>query len=519
MNAMGMRAVLLLATCGLLGGVNAQVSEAEREALIDFYHATGGDEWIDNTGWLGEPGSECEWHGVQCASPGGDYSVWRLSLPTNNLHGELPGILEHLTGLTRLELQDNELTGEIPDSWSALENLARLVLANNDLSGPLPAQLADLELQQINLKRNRFEGSIDPAIEAMVRSGPPVLDLSDNRFSGPIPPTIEQLTWFPPLNRQSSGPRGYINLCWNDLDPPSTSIKEFLESRHLGGQLSSCMGRERLPLDPAISGSWYNPARDGEGLVQMLLDNGRMLVYWFTFEPHVGVPSFRQHWAFAVSPTLETGFSTDQLYAPIGGKFGRGEPEKLMHDWLAGWINVDRIETGLQHIQFDYVASRLAVIGLPDHNHHSVRHDQVPLTRLAGTTCDNHQPNQWISGAWYNPEANGEGFVVEVTEKGHGVVYWFTYQPDDSGRQAWMMGDGDFDGNTLVVDNLVQPSGGIFGIDSDPELVDRVPWGGLTMTFDDDLHGHVWFDSLFEEYGSNDYPIERLARPMLAECE
>lgn len=242
MNTLGVRAVLFCTVCALLGTANAQVPEAEREALIDFYHATGGDEWIDNTGWLGEPGTECEWHGVQCASPHGDYSIWRLSLPANNLHGELPGILEHLTGLMHLELEDNELTSEIPDSWSALENLARLVLANNDLSGPLPAQLGDLELQQLNLKRNRFEGSIDPAVEAMVRSGPPVLDLSDNRFSGPIPPTIEQLTWFPPLNRQWSGSRGGINLCWNNLNPPSTSIKEFLKSRHLGGQLSSCTG-------------------------------------------------------------------------------------------------------------------------------------------------------------------------------------------------------------------------------------------------------------------------------------
>ena len=83
----------------------------------------------------------------------------------------------------------------------------------------------------------------------------------------------------------------------------------------------------------------------------------------------------------------------------------------------------------------------------------------VPLTRLAGTTCDNRQPNEWISGAWYNPDANGEGFVVEVIEDGRGVVYWFTHQPDDSGRQAWMTGDGHFDGQTLIIDNLLQPVG------------------------------------------------------------
>lgn len=55
--------------------------------------------------------------------------------------------------------------------------------------------------------------------------------------------------------------------------------------------------------------------------------------------------------------------------------------------------------------------------------------DHTRLTRLAGTTCDNQRQNQWVSGAWYNQDRDGEGFTVEVIEDDRGVVYWFTSTP------------------------------------------------------------------------------------------
>jgi hypothetical protein len=34
---------------------------------------------------------------------------------------------------------------------------------------------------------------------------------------------------------------------------------------------------------PAVSGSWYDPARSGEGLIVQFLPNGKALVIWFTY--------------------------------------------------------------------------------------------------------------------------------------------------------------------------------------------------------------------------------------------
>jgi len=40
------------------GAVFAAIPQTEREVLIAFYHATGGDEWLKSYGWLGSWGSE-----------------------------------------------------------------------------------------------------------------------------------------------------------------------------------------------------------------------------------------------------------------------------------------------------------------------------------------------------------------------------------------------------------------------------------------------------------------------------
>ena len=72
----------------------------ERNTLIQFYNATGGNDWIVTTNWA-KAGNPCEkgfkWHGVGCYDPcdaridGGisclEGRITTLSLPRNNLTG------------------------------------------------------------------------------------------------------------------------------------------------------------------------------------------------------------------------------------------------------------------------------------------------------------------------------------------------------------------------------------------------------------------------------------------------
>ena len=611
----------LVLVCAVIFPAVAQTSSSEREALIEFYHATGGDDWVDNDGWL-ENDNACTWTGIQCI----DGRIARIELARNNLTGSLPTSLSQFAKLRTLQLHGNRLQGSLPDtlinglpmfaqgdeafididlsdnhlsgslpdftsntgpgqrvslilsgnffegplpdswasmvlaeldlggnpiggtmpeSWQSMTGVARLHLASaglegafpeavsgmlqlqsldlsgNRLSAELPDWLGELSLTRLDLDGNTLTGDIGPAVAAMRTDSSIRLHLADNRFSGPIPHELLDLS--PVLANQmragTAGPAG-LDLCWNDLEQPTGELAAFIDEHHHGGGFHDCQ-QPRQPIDPTISGSWFDPQRNGEGFVQHLLEDGRVLLFWFTYWPleNTQWKFGDQAWQFAVVPAREDSIVMRAMHRHFMGRFGHGRLNREA-EFTATHLTISPLTPRLQQIAYTHnwpvQRSRVGAFNM----RMAERLHQVPLTRLAGSTCDNQQPGQWISGAWYNPDADGEGFMVEVNEDGRGVVYWFTFQPAETwSYQAWMMGDGDFDGDTLIIDNLVQPTGTAFGTDFDPDEIEFTPWGSLMMEFDDDMNGHVWFDSLNEEYGSGDYPIKRLARPKLAECE
>ena len=50
-----------------------------------------------------------------------------------------------------------------------------------------------------------------------------------------------------------------------------------------------------------------------------------------------------------------------------------------------------------------------------------------------------------LSGSWYDPARNGEGFHIEILPDGQALAIWFTYPGDTDNnetRQAWILGIG-----------------------------------------------------------------------------
>lgn len=87
------------------------------------------------------------------------------------------------------------------------------------------------------------------------------------------------------------------------------------------------------------------------------------------------------------------------------------------------------------------------------------------------------------SGAWFDPEHNGEGFIVEVLDNDRALVYWFTFLPD--GRQRWLLGVGDIRDNQVTVAQMHDTQGGRFGSGFDPDEVEMRVAGSLSITFRD----------------------------------
>jgi hypothetical protein len=85
-----------------------------------------------------------------------------------------------------------------------------------------------------------------------------------------------------------------------------------------------------------------------------------------------------------------------------------------------------------------------------------------------------------ISGTWYDPDRDGEGFMIDAEEEGLVVVSFYTY--DTQGRQFWMIGDGVVDGDQVEIE-FITTDGGIYGSGFDPLAVNRYPWGTGTFTF------------------------------------
>ncbi|ETR70126.1 MAG: hypothetical protein OMM_03459 [Candidatus Magnetoglobus multicellularis str. Araruama] len=141
----------------------------EREALIDLYYSTNGDNWSNNFKWLGGSGSECSWYGVICD----DFNhIKALHLYTNNLNGTIPISIKNLIYLNSLILHNNKLTGNCPKEVFQLEYLDSITLNNNNFTNnlnKLAIQYVQEELSKWDIKNDKKIG-IEEAIHALQKS-------------------------------------------------------------------------------------------------------------------------------------------------------------------------------------------------------------------------------------------------------------------------------------------------------------------------------------------------------------
>lgn len=89
----------------------------DRHLLTLLHDATGGPDWTNNDGWLGDDALS-EWYGVDTDSLG---LVTALDLVGNGLVGtQLPPGLRRLSTLRSLKIGDNALSGRLPLDWTLL---------------------------------------------------------------------------------------------------------------------------------------------------------------------------------------------------------------------------------------------------------------------------------------------------------------------------------------------------------------------------------------------------------------
>ena len=180
------------------GTAEITVMDLERAALVAFYEATDGQNWVTSENWLTDA-LLADWFGVDTDASG---RVVRLAMsyyhrPTNQwisngVSGPIPPELGDLTSLEYLQFFNNSLSGPIPPELGKLTNLIDLDFNSNDLTGPIPPELGTLSsLGHLLLNDNDLSGPIPPELGDL--AGLTLLWLQGNDLEGPIPESFLEL--------------------------------------------------------------------------------------------------------------------------------------------------------------------------------------------------------------------------------------------------------------------------------------------------------------------------------------
>ncbi|MFO0029873.1 MAG: S8 family serine peptidase [Pseudomonadota bacterium] len=243
-------------------------------------------------------------------------------------------------------------------------------------------------------------------------------------------------------------------------------------------------------VQPGTSGAWFDPAKDGQGFIFQVIDARTALTVWYTFDPQGN-----QAYLVGVGEIQGNRVVMTNLTRTRGGRWGAAfnATQVVREDW--------------GDITFTFAnCDRATVVYSPGSSGWPA--DTLNLQRLTaprGVGCSNAAPADApkflqgaITGAWFDPARDGEGWLVEVISPDLAVAYWFTYTPD--GRQAWIGGLGRIVNGSIIVDEATQPIGGRFGPAFNPAQVQRRPWGAFALT----VSGCR--TAVASSFGPSDYP-------------
>jgi len=275
------------------------------------------------------------------------------------------------------------------------------------------------------------------------------------------------------------------------------------------------VGDETYWPGPAVSGAWFDPARSGEGFILEYLINGEVLVIWFTYPP-AGEPG-QQAWMIASGGRISGNHVVfDQVVQASGGVWGDAfDPADIVN---RTWGTLD--------FEFhDCNAATVRYAGPAAYG--SGERSLARLTALDQLDCAGTRaltPNggralaglRGKSGAWFVPSRSGEGWFIEEIFGERTVVYWFAYDPQ--GRSLWMVGNGQREGDRVVITDMMTTRGARFGDAFDPDDVENVPWGRVELAFSNCNTVNVHYASTLAGYGTATRTATRITAPAGATC-
>jgi hypothetical protein len=273
-------------------------------------------------------------------------------------------------------------------------------------------------------------------------------------------------------------------------------------------------------LNAGISGTWFDPLHDGEGWFVEMLNDTQALVYWFTFTPQGG--DHAQAWIGGIGTINGSSIVIEEANSFIteGPVFGNGfDPAAVVQDtWGKFVLSFSGCNAGVMYYQSS------------QEGYNSGSLDLNRITNIDGLDCATagKQTNKGqidkgleslpggISGAWFDPTHNGEGWLIEIINDSSALVVWFSFGPD--GNQAWFISVASISGSTISAEFDI-PEGTDFGPSFNPNDVVRPSWGTATFTFDDCSSGSMSYQSSLEGFGDGSLNLSRITSLQGVACQ
>jgi Leucine Rich Repeat (LRR) protein len=250
---------------------DAVVRERERKALIEFYNALGGPDWIERDFW-GSDRPVGEWHGVTTDADG--YIV-QLTIYDNNLTGPLSAAVCRLARLHTLHLSFNKITSALPEGLGQCRALRNLWIKGNKVTGRLPDSVATLpELEYLDLHANDMSGPL-PAVWNTPKLR--IFRAEDNRISGELP---AQLLNQPSLEEFFVHNNDLSGKLPTTLSPMLRAV--LMANNHLSGPIPEEFGLLKKLTDlrlnrNQLTGSIPKSLASAPALQVLRLDNNRLM--------------------------------------------------------------------------------------------------------------------------------------------------------------------------------------------------------------------------------------------------
>jgi len=338
----------------------------------------------------------------------------------------------------------------------------------------------------IDLKSTQFNtylGLLDPDNEVAAADND-----GGSGTNSHIEHTLDQAgAWTIAANNFAPGDEGGYNLSLACNDPAPPPQPDFL-------------------VDAKATGAWFDPSHDGEGWKIEIINPTTAIVYWFTFPPPGAAKAGMgngQAWMIGVGEIKGDKIIIDEVNITKGAKFGPDfDPNDVVSE---NWGNMEFTFSGPDAGTMIYNGPPEWGSGSFDINRLSGVHD---LSGQAKAAVGVDNVGSGISGSWFNPAHDGEGWIIEVIDAQTALIFWFTY--DGEGNQAWSIGIGKLAGNKIFIDAPTEPKGTEFGAGFSSSDVVQEPWGTYLFSFDGCDAGRIIYANA-QGLGADFLPIQRLS--------